>query len=113
MILFIPSRGAGSLVFLIVLLSFILTAYAMMIYFNSHTISPDILVLISMLIAATVCWFFGRHINSKPVIYTDPNTGKEVVIKGYHHYIFIRMEYWGIIFFLIGLLLIVKKLLEM
>ena len=53
----------------------------------------------------------GRYLNGKPGrILIDKATGEEVIEKPNHHLMFIKMEYWGVIFFAIGFVLLVARL---
>lgn len=66
--------------------------------------------LVALWITGTVCWFWGRYLNSKPEKARDDATGQEIYVKPYHHLMFIRMEYWGVISFIISFTLMMKKL---
>ena len=54
--------------------------------------------------AGLLSWFTGRFLNTRPgqeVI--DRQTGQVVIEKPNHHLMFIKMEYWGLIYFAIAL----------
>lgn len=58
-----------------------------------------------LLLAAPITYIVGRYWNApKPAI--DPNTGEEVMWKPNHTLFWIPMQYWGVIFLVIGLIVI-------
>jgi hypothetical protein len=72
-------------------------------YFQAH-LWPKLLALE---IVGVVCWFLGRYLNTRPPYpVIDKTTGKEKQEKPNHHLMFIKMEYWGLIFVGIGLVLL-------
>jgi hypothetical protein len=69
-------------------------------YFAKHSWAQAM----SLWIAGTACWFLGRFLNHRPGrVLVDKATGQEVTLRPNHHLMFIKMEYWGPIFFAIGL----------
>lgn len=57
------------------------------------------------------CFLLGRYVNGQPPrVVIDQATGKEIVEKPYHHLMFVKVEYWGVIFLVIGLLLLLTNL---
>lgn len=62
-------------------------------------------------ITGVSCWFLGRYLNGKPGrVMIDKATGQEVYEKPNHHLMFIKLEYWGLIFFAIGFGLLVARI---
>ena len=60
-------------------------------------------------LAAFFCWKVGNRINSKPPkILIDPKTNEEVQIIERHTFWFIPLQYWGIIYSLIGIYAFIK-----
>jgi hypothetical protein len=56
-------------------------------------------------------WYFGRKWNHEHGrIMTDKETGKEIELKKDHSLFWIKMQYWGIIFTVIGLVILIKIL---
>ena len=59
--------------------------------------------LAAFLVAGVIVWFLGRYLNSKGARrLIDPETNQEVWLKRNHSFFFIRMEYWGPIFVVLG-----------
>ena len=57
----------------------------------------------ALLIAGIINWFLGKAWNEKgSKILVEKDTGKEFLIQPNHKFFFIKMEYWGIIFFILG-----------
>lgn len=68
---------------------------------------PDLLVFI---IAGLLSFFLGRYLNNrKGRVLVDKETGQEVIIRPNHSLFFIKLEYWGIIFPVLGLLKLIFK----
>jgi hypothetical protein len=60
-------------------------------------------------ITAAFSWFMGDKWNNeegRPVI--DVKTGQKIILKRNHSLFFIKMQYWGIIFSIIGLIILLK-----
>ncbi len=56
-------------------------------------------------------WFLGRYLNSRPQqVRIDEKTGQEILYRQSHDLMFIKMEYWGLIFFAVGLILIALRM---
>jgi hypothetical protein len=99
---------AGFLVLVILVLSFLLTwflfdAITGVDNYNSEHGLPDV---IAFALAGVACWFLGRALNKpRGKVYIDPDTGGEVIVSGSSHTLFfIKVEYWGIILFLIAII---------
>jgi len=75
-------------------------------YFQDH-LWPKILALI---ITGLCCWFFGRYLHSRPPQRTINNKGEEVLIKPVHDFMMIKVEYWGVICFLLAVFVLVVNL---
>ena len=55
-------------------------------------------------LAGFFCWKIGKKINSKsPKILIDPKTNEEVRLTERHTFWFLPLQYWGIIYSLIGI----------
>ena len=66
---------------------------------------------ISLFGASWFSWVFGNKWNSKlERIFIDKETGKEIVYKGNHSLFWIKMEYWGIIFMTLSLIILAQNL---
>ena len=76
-------------------------------YFQGH-LWPKVVALV---ISGLACYFLGRYANSRPPrIVIDQRTGQQVEKKLVHDLMFIKLEYWGLIFVGIGLVLLVFNL---
>lgn len=61
--------------------------------------------LLAFLLAAAVIWPVGAYLNRKQgKVLIEKETGREVVIKPDHSFFFIRMEYWGPILIVLGII---------
>ena len=64
--------------------------------------------LAALWLAGVACWFLGRYVNGKPPqTVIDERTGQQVLVKPSHELMFIKMEYWGVMYGVIGLVLLV------
>jgi len=76
-------------------------------YFQGH-LWPKV---VALGISGVCCYFLGRYVNGRPPkIVFDQRAGQHVEQKLVHHLMFIRLEYWGLIFVGIGLVLLVFNL---
>ena len=72
-------------------------------YFQAH-LWPK---LAAIGITGLCCGVLGLYVNSRPPrIEVDENTGQEIEVKPYHHFMFIKLEYWAVIFVAIGLVIL-------
>ena len=62
----------------------------------------DLEIAYSLLIASPLTFFVGQYWN-KPKLMIDPQTQQEVLYKPKHSVFWIPMQYWGIIFLLLGI----------
>jgi hypothetical protein len=69
--------------------------------------------LVAFLVAAVIAWPLGRALNrgqsERELI--DPNTGERVVMKsgGGHSLFFIPVEYWALVFMVLGIVFLFVK----
>jgi hypothetical protein len=76
-------------------------------YFQAH-LWPKVAAL---WITGVCVFLLGRYVNGKPPrVVVNRTTGKETMEKPYHHLMFIKLEYWGLIFVAIGLVLLLINL---
>lgn len=57
-------------------------------------------------ITGAFSWVFGKKWNGAQRIVIDEQTGKRIVLRHDHSIFFIKMHYWGIVFFALGGILI-------
>ncbi len=65
---------------------------------------------ISLFVAAIFSWIMGKkwnESNQKSLI--DKETGEEIILKPNHSLFWIKMQYWGFIFGIIGVIMLVKQ----
>lgn len=96
--------GRGFLSVVVLIASFILLA----------SILPkeqgDYGFIISFFIAGVFSWFMGKKWNEgEGRTMIDKETGQEVVIKPNHSLFWINMQYWGPIFGVLGLVILVQQ----
>lgn len=93
-------KGYGFLAFLVFLVSFLVVELAVgETFYRTHRWVD----FFGFVISALFCYFVGKKLNNnKGKVYIDKKTGEEVLIKKTHSLFFIKMEYWGIIFLVIG-----------
>ncbi|SHM71331.1 hypothetical protein [Flavobacterium saccharophilum] len=66
--------------------------------------------VIPLYIAAVFSFFFGIKWNKTLRVFIDKETGKEINFKSNHGLFWINMEYWGIIFSVLALLMLTQSL---
>jgi hypothetical protein len=103
-------RGIGGLVVLIGILTCLVMNIVTSAVFNQTNYFQEYLwpKLAALWLAGVSCWFLGRYVNGKPPkAVIDERTGQHVEVKPIHDLMFIKMEYWGVIYGVIGLVLLV------
>ena len=106
-------RGAGGVVLLIPIIACVVMNIATAKAFDeTHYFQQNLWPkVVALWVSGLVCWIVGRYANGQPdQILINETTGEEVRERPYHHLMFIKIEYWGIIFLVIGLVLIVIHL---
>lgn len=73
---------------------------------DSSPLIANLWLLISFALAGVLSWFTGKKMNkpSENQTYIHKQTGQEVQLKPRHSLFFIRIEYWGIILPIIGVI---------
>ncbi|MCK8519974.1 hypothetical protein M0D21_00225 [Aquimarina sp. D1M17] len=65
---------------------------------------------ISLFASAIFSWFMGKKWNESNLkTMVDKNTGEEFILKPNHSLFWIKMQYWGIIFGILGIVMLVKQ----
>ena len=69
---------------------------------------PNVIPLfIGLLISSFTCWKVGKRMNGgEGRILIDPNTSEKVLLKHEHTFWFIKLEYWGVIWGIISILVL-------
>ncbi|BFK80679.1 hypothetical protein I3900191A7_08240 [Clostridium baratii] len=98
------SRG-GILAPIMAAFSLILTEYLVNISFSQNYYQdhgwPK---FIALSIAGLLCLLLGHILNDEGKTYINKETGKEVILRKKHSFFFIDIDYWGIIFPIIGII---------
>ncbi len=59
---------------------------------------------LALSLSSVVIWLLGRRLNkNNERVLVDPKTGEQVKLVKNHSFFWIKMEYWAIIFLLLGL----------
>jgi hypothetical protein len=70
----------------------------------------DYAFVIAAFAAAAFSWFMGNKWNNQEArIVIDEKTGQRINLKSVHVLFWIKMQYWGIIFSIIGLVILAQK----
>ena len=86
------------------------------VFFGLSNILPkeqsNLSFAISLFIAAIFSWIMGKKWNeSHQKTMIDKESGQEIVIKPNHSLFWIKMQYWGPIFGILGIIMLVKQFL--
>jgi hypothetical protein len=75
------------------------------------TESADYGFIGAFFIAGIFSWFLGKKWKASPGrVVIDKATGQEVTMRSRHSLFWIDMQYWGIIFSIIGLIILLQNL---
>src|SRR6266568_3528037 len=98
-------KGAGALVLIFGIVAAVLTNVVTSSFLNdtNYFAKHSWAQASSLGIAGIACWFLGKYLNGQPPKTVKDKTGREVKVKPNHHLMFIKMEYWGPIYFVIGM----------
>ncbi|GAA4274746.1 hypothetical protein U6A24_21705 [Aquimarina gracilis] len=65
---------------------------------------------ISLFVAGIFSWIMGKKWNeSNQKKFIDKETGEEIILKPNHSLFWIKMQYWGIIFGVLGIVMLVRQ----
>lgn len=71
----------------------------------------DFAIVLGFLSAGIFSWYFGKKWNNEHgKVLIDKETGKEIELKTNHSLFWIKMQYWGVIFTLLAIILLIKTL---
>lgn len=62
----------------------------------------DLSLVLGCFVSGAFSWMFGKKWNNAQRIVIDEETGKQIALRGNHSIFFIKMQYWGIVFFALG-----------
>jgi len=95
-------KGLG---FLVIVIPAAIYALSMMLLGSES----EVLYYWSSVVSGVVIWIVGKRLNSnKKDIVIDPETGEYLKdLREQHTFFFVPMRYWGIIFFVFGIIYLV------
>ena len=97
--------GKGILAVLILLVTFVVFIILLPKGYELYSASY------ALLITGVFSWFLGRRWNNHPgKIIIDKNTGEKINLKTKHSIFWIPMQYWGVLFTLMGLWILYLEL---
>ncbi|MBS7252366.1 hypothetical protein [Flavobacterium branchiicola] len=70
----------------------------------------DLTFIVPLYIAGIFSYIFGIKWNTTLRVFIDKETGKEINFKSNHTLFWIKMEYWGLIFTALGLIILAQNL---
>jgi hypothetical protein len=95
--------GAGPLALIVFVLMLVLYT-ALLSGYRPGDASSDhpLLTLAVFLVSGVIVWFLGRFLNRTPIAVEElTESGRKTMYYPKHSLFFVRMEYWGPIFFVI------------
>lgn len=70
----------------------------------------DYAFIIATFVAAAFSWYFGNKWNNKNTrVVIDEQTGQRIVLKNNHSLFWINMEYWGLIFSILSIVILAQN----
>ncbi|NLR93847.1 hypothetical protein [Flammeovirga agarivorans] len=66
--------------------------------------------IVSLFVTAVFSWVMGKKWNGKTQILMNKSTGQDILLKPNHSLFWIKMQYWGIIFGILGLIILIQEL---
>ncbi len=77
---------------------------------DSSEESPGIVVAISLALSSFATWKVGKRLNGGDgKIFIDPDTGEDVLLKSEHSFWFINLEYWGILWGILSIFILIAS----
>lgn len=106
-------RGWGILVVPIACVGVFLSLLASSLVLNGKEIDNyvgNVVIGVGLIISSVTIWYLGKwfHRRSERVM-IDRETGREVNVGRSHSFFFIRMEYWSVVAFALGILCFFTK----
>ncbi len=103
-------RGYGFLVFIVTIVCVLVFGTI----FNKAGVNDDYGAGLGLIVAGIIIWFLGKKFNNpeKSKVFIDKESGREVTLGPGHSLFFIKMEYWGIILPLLGVVVLVYPFLK-
>lgn len=78
---------------------------------DSHPLIKNFAFVISFLCSGVITWYVGKALNRSPKeqVYIHKESGEEVKFRPRHSFFFIRLEYWGFILPVVGIIIYVSS----
>jgi hypothetical protein len=105
-------KGAGFIVAVVAFLMLLLTELSVEALFkdDSYYQTHGWPKLLAFVIAGCIVLVIGKYLNKKDdKVLIEKETGKEIVLKSEHSLFFIRVEYWGYILVVLGVIFFFVK----
>lgn len=105
-------KGRGGLVILIAIGAFLaMNAVTVSVYHDNDYFELHRWPKVAALwLAGLVSYLIGTYLNSRNArVLIDKRTGHEVVLRPDHSLFFVRMEYWGAILFVLGVVIALMR----
>jgi len=106
-------RGMGGMAIIIpIIVCLIINIVTSKIYDESNYFQAHLWPKVAALWITGVCVFvLGWYLNGRPPrLVIDETTGQQAEVKPDHHLMFVKLQYWGVIFAGIGLVLLLINL---
>ncbi|MFA8434775.1 MAG: hypothetical protein ACEPOZ_09700 [Marinifilaceae bacterium] len=66
--------------------------------------------VVASLVAGVFSWIFGNKWNGQDArVVVDEKTGQRIILKSNHSLFWIKMQYWGVIFGIIGIVILAQN----
>lgn len=103
-------KGYGFLVFIVTLICIFLFGTI----FSKAGMNDDYGAGVGLIVAGIISWFLGKKFNNpeKAQVFIEKSTGREVTHSPSHSLFFIKMQHWGIILPILGLVVLVYQFLK-
>jgi hypothetical protein len=98
-------RGAGPLVLLYGIIAAVVMNVVSTFVFrqNDYFATHSWTQALALWAAGAASWFTGKYLNGRPgKELIEKQTGKTIILRPIHDLMFIKMQYWGLIYFAIG-----------
>jgi hypothetical protein len=98
--------GRGALSAIVLIVVFVLFAQILPSAYSDYAF------VVALFSTAGFSWFMGKKWHGEPGrMVIDKATGQEIEIKPHHSLFWIKMEYWGVIFGVLGLVILIQQFL--
>jgi hypothetical protein len=74
---------------------------------NEQPFIANLSFLLAFILGGIIARYLGKRLNKEPQVYIHKETGKEVKIGPRHTFFFIRLEHWGYVLPVLGIVIYV------